>query len=299
MDFIDLKGKKVLVTGASGYLGSRLIQKLLKIEANVYSIDVQSKICHPKESYYKINLNDSVLLNETISEIKPDVIYHLAASLDRTRDFSKTNTIMQTNLLGTVNLLNALKEINYNNFIFVSTSEIYGGDSIITPINEDSVFVPASPYSLSKYCAEMAVKTYSNLHKKNFTILRVFNFFGNNMSESFFLPQLVNKLKSNQDFDMTNGEQKRDFLIIDDVIEALILSFQKKAYNQVFNVCSGQGRPIRELALQFKTQLKSESNINFGAIQYRNNEVWDLTGDNSKIKQILGWRPSLDIFSII
>ena len=289
---MNLKDKRILVTGGSGYLGQNLIKKLLSLKAIVSSLDISDDFQHPDVSYYNINLSDLKKLYDGIREIKPSIIYHLAASLDRTRDFSQTYRLFEINLTGTVNLLNALKEyVDYENFIFSSTSEIYCGKAIKPPFKEDDGFTPASPYSLSKYCAEMTIKTFSNIYSKNFTILRLFNFFGKGMPKKFFLPQLIDKLNRGDDFDMTSGEQIRDYLHVDDVLQAMISSTTKKAYNEVFNVCSGKGKSIKEIAIELKENLKSNSNIKFGALPYRDNEVWEMVGDNSHIKNELGFIP--------
>jgi len=296
MDKINLEGKKVLVTGGSGYLGKLFIKRLIEFNAVVFSFDINSNFINSDISAYQVDLKNQNLLNKLILEIQPTIIYHLAASLNRTRDFNDANSLIDTNLTGTINLLNALKEVPYENFILISTSEVYGGSSIKAPFKEDDNFVPASPYSLSKYCAENALKTYSNIYAKNFTILRLFNFFGKDMPKTFLLPQLIDKLEQNKDFNMTKGDQKRDFIYVEDVLDALILACSVRAYNHTFNVCSGVGRSIKELVIDFQKLLNSTSNINFGAIPYRNNEVWDMTGQNSKIKMILGWQPKFTVF---
>lgn len=296
MDGINLKGKKVLVTGGNGYLGGKFIKKLLSLNADVYSFDIYNNCSNSDVSNYQIDLKNMEELSNTIKEIQPSIIYHLAASLNRTRDFNEANNLIETNLTGTINLLNSLEDVKYDNFIFVSTSEVYGGANLKAPLKEDDSFIPASPYSLSKYCAEMSLKTYSEINSKPYTILRLFNFFGNDMSKSFFIPQLLDKLKKNEDFNMTKGGQKRDFLHIKDVLDAMALACSPKAKYNTFNLCSGEGKSIKKIALEFKKQLNSDSNINFGAIPYRKNEVWDMTGDNSKIKLILGWQPKFSIF---
>jgi nucleoside-diphosphate-sugar epimerase len=135
----------------------------------------------------------------------------------------------------------------------------------------------------------MAIRTFSDLHKKNFTILRLFNFYGEDMPKNFFIPQLIEKLKDNKDFDMTLGEQKRDFLHISDILEAMILATDTIAYNELFNVCSGQGKTIKEIALELKQLLNSQAKINFGALPYRENEVWEMVGDCSKLKNQLNF----------
>ncbi|MCK4663283.1 MAG: GDP-mannose 4,6-dehydratase, partial [Bacteroidales bacterium] len=180
--------------------------------------------------------------------------------------------------------------IEYENFIFTSTSEIYGGKSIKPPFKEDDNFIPASPYSLSKYCAETSIKTFSEMYQKNYTILRLFNFYGPDMPNQFFIPQLISALKNNENFNMTKGKQVRDFLFINDIIQAMILSTDINAYNEVFNVCSGQGITLHDLALQLKMILNSKSKINFGAVPYRENEVWEMVGGNTKIKETLKFK---------
>jgi nucleoside-diphosphate-sugar epimerase len=270
MDKINLCDKRILVTGGNGHLGRNLIEKLVAKKAIVFCLDIQ-----------------------------PSIIYHLAASLDRTRDFEYAEKIFKINLNGTINLLNALKKIEYENFIFTSTSEVYGGKSIKPPFKEDDKFVPASPYSLSKYCAETTIKTFSEMYWKNYTILRLFNFFGDGMPNNFFIPQLIDKLRRDEDFNMTKGGQIRDFLHIDDVLQATLLATESNAYQEIFNVCSGEGVSIKELALKIKGKLKSVSKINFGAIPYRKNEVWEMIGSNDKITKMLGFKVKNDLIESI
>lgn len=292
MDPIGFKNKKVVVTGGLGFLGTHLVKTLLNLKAEVHVLDITEDHNQEDIKYHQINLNNKKALNECMSELHPDIIYHLAASLNRTRDFTETNSILKTNLNGTVNLLNAIKDIPYQKLIYASTSEIYGGNAIEAPFKETDHFVPASPYALSKYCAEMAIQTFSEINAKHYTIVRLFNFFGKGLPTHFFISELVEKLKANSDFNMTHGAQKRDFLYIEDVIKALVLVESKKANQNTFNVCSGSGMSIKDVALELKAMLHSTSKINFGAIPYRDNEVWNMTGDNSKLKNTLSWQPT-------
>lgn len=296
MDQINLSRKKVLVTGGNGYLGRKLIDRSILEEAKVFSLDLHDTSLNEKVSYFKVDLRNKNKLIRIIQKIKPSIIYHLAASLDRTRDFTNTERIFEINLFGTINLLNALKEINYEKLIFTSTSEVYGGTKAKPPFKEEDNFVPASPYSLSKYYAEMAIRSFSELYHKKFIILRLFNFYGEGMSSQFFLPQLIEKLTNGENFNMTMGEQIRDFIHIDDVLRAMLLATDINVYNEVFNVCNGTGISIRDLALKIKEILKSNSQINFGAIPYRKNEVWDMIGDNSRILEKLGFKIEKDLF---
>lgn len=201
---------------------------------------------------------------------------------------------MKVNYYGTLHLLQALKEVPYENFVFTSTSEIYGSNT--PPFQEDQLPAPASPYSLSKICSEQLVQTFSRTYQTNHTILRLFNFFGKDMPEAFFIPQLIRSLRSDPVFNMTEGEQARDFLHVDDVIRALLLAGSKsEACGQVFNVCSGESVTLRELVLLFQEKIASTCRIEFGALPYRENEIWNMVGSPERIRKMLGFTPELTL----
>ena len=284
----SLKDKKILVTGGCGYVGNLLVSKLNELNAKISVFDIISQNeKFENVVYYKVNLLNFELLNKLIKQINPQIIFHLAASLNRKRDYNIIDNILDANLKGTNNLLRALKNIDYRSFIFTSTSEVYG-KQIKVPFTEDMTVKPTSPYSLSKAAAELSIQTFSNIYHKPYTILRLFNIYGPNLPESFFIPQLVNALKENKNFDMTMGEQKRDFVFIDDIINALInVAKNSNANNQIFNVCSGKSTSLKDIALKIQKMIPSKAKINFGSIPYRKNETWDMVGDNTKIKETL------------
>lgn len=292
----NLKGKKIIVTGGNGFLGKNLVKSLIDEGADVIVFD---KTLSHNFKEIKIDITDFESLNTNINVIKPHIIFHLAAILNRDRSFDQHDQIMKINYFGTINLLKALQNIDYDNFIFTSTSEIYGSNK--APFKEDMMPMPASPYSLSKCFAELAVKTFSEIHKKNFTILRLFNFYGQEMPDSFFVSQLIKSLKNNNVFKMTKGEQKRDFIHVNDVVNAMILaaSNTKYANNEIFNVCTGKSITIKELAEKCKQLLKANCEIDLGALPYRENEIWDMTGDNSKIVNKLGFKINHDLENLL
>ena len=281
---VSLKDKRVLVTGGCGYVGNLLVSKLHELNAKVFVFDITLRSDQVTDViYYDVSLLNIELLNKLIKIIKPQIIYHLAASLDRSRDYNNIDEILNINLNGTNNLLRSLQEIDYTSFIFTSTSEVYGKQPQI-PFRENFALQPTSPYSLSKAAAELSIQTFSNIYNKPYTILRLFNIYGPNLPESFFIPQLMKALNENKNFDMTIGEQKRDFVWINDVMNTLIIvALNTNANNQIFNVCSGVSISLRKLALNIKKIIPSNAIINFGAIPYRENEIWDMVGSNSKI----------------
>ena len=291
MGKISLKDKKVLVTGGNGYLGRFLVEVLIDEHAKVSVIDREGET---KDGFFKLDIVDEKAVKNAIDEIKPEIIFHLASSLDRNRDFDMYKKVNDINHIGTFNLLLALKDIPYENFLFTSTSEIYGEND--TPFHEDQLPKPVSQYSLTKVYSEYLIQTFSKNFNKNYTILRLFNFFGRDMPTGFFIPQMIEAFKNKQYFNMTKGEQKRDFLFVEDVIDALILSAKNSAaHNEIFNVCSGKTSTLKQLAEEVKNKINSGCEIRYGAIPYREKEIWDMVGDNSKIKRVLNFKVKYDL----
>lgn len=291
MGKIDVKDKKVLITGGNGYLGRHLATSLREAGAKVFIMDKNGD--ETSENTFILDITDRELLTNAIHIIQPDIVFHLAASLNRDRNFDSFDDIHSINFDGTLNLLMALQDVDYENFIFASTSEIYGSNE--APFVESQIPDPASPYSLTKVFSENLIKTFSKTYNKKFTILRIFNFFGKGMSPQFFIPQMMSSLRNNTPFEMTEGEQKRDFLYLDDLLEAMLLCASCTGRNESFNVCSGEAVTLKQLVLEMKLKLNSKSDIVFGALPYRSNEVWNMVGDNSKIREALGFVPKYNL----
>jgi nucleoside-diphosphate-sugar epimerase len=290
MGIIDLKGKKILVVGGNGYLGKFLVKVLRENEADIFVI---SRNCEQSNSQFTVDITNFDETYKVIQKIKPDIVYHLAANISRNRDFTIYEEMATVNVQGTLNILKSLEGIDAH-FIFTSSSEIYGNNA--SPFHENQIPKPVSPYSLTKINAEILVQTYSTNQSKKFTNLRVFNFYGESMPEGFFIPQMIQSLKKGEDFLMTKGEQVRDFLYVGDVVKALVLTAKNtSSYGETMNVCSGKGTKLSQLAAAVNTSMKTKAKIVLGAIPYRDNEVWEMIGDNSKIKKIIGFEPKISI----
>ncbi len=280
------RDNNILITGGGGYLGSKLAEKLVKYSFNIFLLDVsfnnlskQLKCIYDNCKLYECDITNYEHLSKICNEIKPYIIYHFAAVLERSRDFTFYKSLYKVNVEGTFNLLEALSGIDYLKFMFSSSSEVYGTSNKV-PFSEDQIPYPASPYSLTKLMAEELIKTYSSIKKKPYTIMRLFNFYGEDMPENFFYSQLINALKNNKEFKMTGGEQIRDFLPIEKVIEYIIkLSETDKSNQIVVNICSGIGLKLKDFAEEIARKMKKEHLLKIGFLQYRENEVWNMVGD--------------------
>ncbi len=289
MDTTNLTNKRVLITGGNGYLGSFLKKELLKYTTDIY---ILSNSGVATERDFIVDITDAKALQAIVSSIQPDVVYHLAALIDRNRDFSIYPAMYRVNVEGTLNLIEALQKTQCQHIIFTSSSEVYGNNT--SPFHENLLPKPVSPYSLSKAMAELLLQTRLNNTKLNYTIARIFNFYGPGMSENFFINEMINTLKRGNDFKMTLGEQYRDFLYVDDVVSALLqIGSNENVYGEMLNVCSGEGTKIKDIALEVEKYF--EAKVLLGAIPYRENEVWEMMGDATKLIEKLHFKPQFSI----
>ena len=284
------ENRRILITGGGGYLGSKLAEVLTTTTSEIYLLDVSfNEIAarviseSPKVTKVCCDLTNKPEIEDALSNFYPDFIFHFAALLKRDRDFSHHKQLYNVNVVGTLNLLEVLSSLPYTGFYYASSSEVYGNRTQ-TPFREDQFPFPASPYSLTKLMAEHLIATYSQIYDKPYTILRLFNFYGPDMPPTFFLSQLEDSLKKNIPFEMTGGEQKRDYIHINELIELMLkVASESKSNKEIINICSGQATSIKELALKIANEHHKLNLLRIGALPYRANEIWEMVGDNSKI----------------
>jgi nucleoside-diphosphate-sugar epimerase len=290
---MNINKSKILITGGGGYLGANMAGKLAPsgVECILFDRMFNSFSLKLSESFSNIHLiegdiNDLPGLQKVCSNIVPTHILHFAASLDRSRDFSIFDRISKINVGGTLNLLEALKDVPYEFFGFSSTSDVYGNQNPL-PFHEDQLPSPVSPYSLTKLMAEDLIRTWSVLHKKSFTIFRIFLFLGPEMPPTTFIGQLHHAFLNNEEFIMTKGEQRRDYLSLDDLLECIAVVLQKENANgEIINICSGSSVSIKEIIDTVQVISGNRMRISH-VLPYRDNEIWDIRGSNSKLKKML------------
>lgn len=287
--------KRILITGGGGYLGSKVAERLLDYNCSIYLLDINfnkiSKLLFSKNrNIFKLpsDLNNFEKLKSDLQNIKPNLVFHFAALLKRERDFSLYDNLYQINVKGTLNLLESIKDIDYDGFYYSSSSEVYGSQNK-SPFNEKQISLPTSPYSLTKLMAENLIQTFSNIYNKPYTIFRIFNFYGPDMPKNFFISQLESSLKKNEEFKMTAGDQIRDFLHIDEVCHYILsLTCKPQIRGGIINICSGKGIKLKSLAVEIALKMQKTDLLKIGALEYRKNEIWEMIGDNTKLKNLLG-----------
>ena len=258
------KNKKILITGADGFIGSHLIKKLISSEADITALVLSENLKNLNSIKNKIKfVYEDITKKEIIDEIikiNPECIFHFAA-LTKTDNYPNIREILETNIMSTINIAEAairLKKLK--RLIFSSTYLVY--EDSVELLKENNNLNPKSSYAISKYTSEKILQKYSTKHKLPLIITRLFNVYGENNINNVIFLFAKSSLKNKEIYIDGDGEQLRDFIYIDDVIEALLLITQNnKKSNTVINVGSGEYIKIKELAEKIKNLTKSSSKI--------------------------------------
>ena len=291
--------KTALVTGGAGFIGSHLVDRLLEEGHKVAVIDNLStgklKNLNSAATFYHMDITNPSM-QDIFQREQPDLVYHLAAQIsvsESTKDPVKDG---ETNVMGTLRLLEAVRRYGIETFIYSSTGGALYGDPETNPCSEQTPIVPLSPYGLSKYLAEQYIELYHRLYQLNYTILRYGNVYGPRQDPhgeagvvAIFSQAM---LDGKQPSIFGAGDQERDFVYVGDVVEANIRAM-KKGDGQAFNIGTSQGTNVNRIF----DSLKSIINFKWDA-EHRNarpGEVYKISLDCNKALRELGWSPQVSL----
>lgn len=286
--------KRVLITGGSGFMGKHLQKELFNYGAFITIIDKNPQ--HTKSiNAIKCDICDYKNLEKVIRDISPEIVFHLAANIDRTSEFDIIRNMIAVNLVGTLNLFESLKNIfSCHAIIVAGTSEEYGNNQ--APYKEYYKEDPVSPYSFSKVSVSYLSKMLFNIYKLPIIVLRPTLAYGPGQKEIMFIPTLIKTLLRNERFMMTPGEQTRDFIYIDDLVNAYIKAGVSEEYfGEIFNIGSGKAYKIKDIAYKIASLLNKQNFLKIGAKDYRKSEIMSYFVDISKAKNCLRWAPKIEI----
>jgi nucleoside-diphosphate-sugar epimerase len=294
--------QRVLVTGGAGFIGSNLIDRLIEQKVQVIILDDLStgnqENINSKAIFHKVDISDtSKLRTGWLTTIMQgvDTVFHLAAMARVQPSIEEPVPFHNVNVTGTHNLLVAARDAGVKRFVFSSSSSVYGDASI--PTSETHNLNPISPYALHKLIGEQYCKLFSTLYDIDTVSLRYFNVYGNRMNlEGAYrlaIPIFAKQILESKPLTINNdGEQRRDFTYVEDVVNANILAAKcdKKLKGEVFNIGNGNNYSVNELADMLGGE-KSYGN--------KVTEPFETLADNTKAHQVLGWLPKGDLMKWI
>jgi nucleoside-diphosphate-sugar epimerase len=293
---------KFLVTGGAGFIGSHIVEKLVRDNHSVRVLDNFS-------SGKRQNLERAIKRIELVEDDirSPDVcvratrgidfVLHQAALRSVPKSFESPEEYNEVNINGTLNMLEASKKNEVKRFVFASSSSVYG-DIGRFPEKEDFTPRPISPYALTKLAGEHYCRIFSHHYGLDTVSLRYFNVFGPRQSlddkYAIVIPKFITCMLKNEPPPIYgNGRQSRDFTYIDNVVEANILATRKAHSNGgVFNIASGRDYSILELVKILNKVMKKDIRPKF--LSQRPGDVFRTLSDLSRAKKVLGFCPKID-----
>jgi len=299
--------KAALITGVSGFVGSHLAEHLLSKNFDVYgTIRWRSRldnILHIKDrlKLVEADMRDAHSVSRLIKETSPDYIFHLAAQSFVPTSWHAPQETMTTNIIGTINLLEALRSAGTDSRIqLAGSSEEYGlvyPEEV--PIKETNPLRPMSPYGVSKVAEDMLGFQYHKTYGMNIVVTRAFNHSGPRRGEVFvtsnFAKQIAEIEKGKQEpvIRVGNLESQRDFTDVRDVVMAYLLAVEKCKFGETYNICTGKPRTMKSVLDTLLSMSKIRVEIKQDPARMRPSDVPLLAGDYSKFHAATGWKPEI------
>lgn len=302
-----LESKRVLVTGAGGFIGSHLTERLVDLGAKVtaflrYSSRTDEAMIKllPAEKKKEIRIiYGEIRQPETVKEAMKDieVVFNLAALISIPYSYLHPQEVFETNTLGTVNVLTAAKEGKVEKVVQTSTSEVYGTAQYV-PIDEKHPKQPQSPYSASKIAADAIALSFYYSFRLPVAIIRPFNTYGPRQSDRAIIPTLISQALVKKKVLMGSGTPTRDFNFVSDTVEGFIkIAESENSIGQEINIGSGCEISIGELAGKIVSLLGKGVRLvkDEKRVRPEKSEVERLLADNSKARELLGWCPRVNL----
>lgn len=305
---MNLKRAKILVTGSEGFIGSHLVQRLVGMGCDVRAfvfynsfnnwgwLDTFDRDVLEKIEIFSGDIRDSRRVETAMKGI--DVVFHLAALISIPFSYESPESFVQTNINGTLNVLQAAEKLKTKRVLVTSTSEVYGTARYV-PIDEAHPTSGQSPYSASKIGADRLAEAFYTSYDVPVTIVRPFNTYGPRQSARAIIPTIITRLLSGEkEIILGNLKPTRDLVYVADTVGGFIRAAESdNVIGEEINIATGREVSIGDLAKTIFDKIEPGARIVVDKKRFRpeKSEVYRLCGSNKKMKELTGWEPSYSL----
>lgn len=290
--------KKILVTGVLGFIFSNFIEwaidkypeyQFIGIDKGIAQYSLQSIFSHPRYKFYIGDIADQLLVNNIFKIEKPDFVIHGAAESFVDDSIRDIKPFLHSNVLGTSCVVEASLTYNIKKFLYISTDEVYGQLQAEDPSwDEDFITSPRNPYSSSKLCGELIVKSAHETHQLPYLITRSSNNYGKTQPPRNLVPKIITQVMNNKQIPIHgSGKNFREWLYVEDNCSAIMKVLESGTLNSIYNIGSGVEMTNLQMVSEICNILGKDPQINF--ITDRKGHDFRYSVNCSKIRQ-LGWQ---------
>ncbi len=300
-----MKGKNVLVTGAGGFIGSHLAERLVLAGANVRAMVryngagtcgwLDSSPLGKEMEIFPGDIRDPDLVRQ--ASRGREVVFHLAAMIAIPYSYQAPESYVQANIVGTLNVLQAVRDLGVSRLVHTSTSEVYGTARYV-PISESHPLQTQSPYAATKLAADKLLESYQCAFGTPTVTVRPFNTFGPRQSARAIIPTIISQCLAGASVRLGSLHPKRDLNFVADTVDGFLkAAVAPDAIGGVFNLGSGKEMSIGELAQLIARLMRRDIVIETDPIRVRpqGSEVERLIADARLAHDVLGWRPEVSL----
>jgi dTDP-glucose 4,6-dehydratase len=300
------KNVRVVVTGAGGFIGSHLVQRLLELGSQVTGfVRYNSRNDRGGLEFIGEDKRNLKIVAGEIRELETvrglmkdaDVVFHLAALVGIPYSYMHTSEVVEVNTIGTLNVLTAAKDAQVRKVVVTSTSEVYGS-ALHVPIGEDHPKQPQSPYAASKIAGDAIAMSFHHAFALPVAIVRPFNTYGPRQSDRAIIPTIISQALTRRQIRLGNTVPTRDFTYVTDTAEGMVRIGQSDAaIGEEINLGTGREISIGDLANRIAAMIGTDVAVEQNEERTRpaGSEVMRLLADNAKGRRLVGWEPTVTL----